>query len=102
MTAVAGTGAHGGRKRLWRFCQGGGGLSPLIVQQEQGQETPVICYYEPMKKISYNYSEDRDDPACEMALLFLQAEGGMRFNGSFWLDRATATDFAPDYAVCRK
>ena len=66
----------------------------LIVQQEQGQETPVICYYEPMEKIAYNYSEDRDDPACEMALLFLQAEGGMRFNGSFWLDRATATDFA--------
>ena len=66
----------------------------LIVQQEQGQESPVICYYEPMEKIAYNYSEDRDDPACEMALLFLQAEGGMRFNGSFWLDRATATDFA--------
>lgn len=54
----------------------------------------MICYYEPMEKIAYNYSEDRDDPACEMALLFLQAEGGMRFNGSFWLDRATATDFA--------
>lgn len=66
----------------------------LIVQQEQGQESPVICYYEPMEKIAYNYSEDRDDPACEMALLFLQAEGGMRFSGSFWLDRATATDFA--------
>lgn len=66
----------------------------LIVQQEQGQETPVICYYEPMEKIAYNYSEDRDDLACEMALLFLQAEGGMRFSGSFWLDRATATDFA--------
>ena len=66
----------------------------LIVQQEQGQESPVICYYEPMEKIAYNYSEDRDDPACEMALLFLQAEGGLRFSGSFWLDRATATDFA--------
>ena len=43
------------------------------MQQEQGQESPVICYYEPMEKIAYNYSEDRDDPACEMALLFLQA-----------------------------
>lgn len=66
----------------------------LIVQQEQGQETPVVCYYEPLEKVAYNFSEERNDPACEMALLFLQAEGGLRFNGSFWLDRATATDFA--------
>lgn len=66
----------------------------LVVQEEQGQETPVVCYYEPIEKIAYNYSEERDDPACEMALLFLQAEGGMRFSGSFWLDRVTATDFA--------
>ena len=65
----------------------------LVVQEEQGQEMPVVCYYEPIEKIAYNYSEERDDPACEMALLFLQAEGGMRFSGSFWLDRATATDF---------
>lgn len=66
----------------------------LIVQQEQGREAPVVCYFEPMEKIAYNYSEDRDDPACEMALLFLQSQGGMRFSGSFWLDRGTATDFA--------
>lgn len=84
MTAVPGTGCTWrDRKRLWRFCQGEEDYL-LIVQQEQGQESPVICYYEPMEKIAYNYSEDRDDPACEMALLFLQAEGGMRFSGSFW------------------
>lgn len=52
----------------------------LVVQEEQGQEMPVVCYYEPIEKIAYNYSEERDDPACEMALLFLQAEGGMRFS----------------------
>lgn len=66
----------------------------LVVQQEQGQEAPVVCYYEPMENIAYNYSEERSDPACEMALLFLQSQGAMRFSGSFWLDRATATDFA--------
>ena len=66
----------------------------LIVQQEQGQEAPVVCYYEPLEKVAYNFGAQRDDPACEMAQLFLQSQGGMRFSGSFWLDRATATDFA--------
>ena len=66
----------------------------LIVQQEQGQETPVVCYYEPEEKIAYNYSQERKDAACEMTMLFLQSQGGVRFNSTFWMDRAAVTDFA--------
>lgn len=66
----------------------------LIVQEEAGQQSPVVCYFEPEEKVAYNFAEERGDAACEMTMRFLESQGGMRFKNTFWLDRATVTDFA--------
>lgn len=66
----------------------------LLIVTVESDNTPVVCYFEPEDKVSYNYSGQKDDAACAMTEVFLQYEGYQKFKGSFWMDNETATDFA--------
>ena len=63
----------------------------LIVSDNEG--TTAVCYFEPESRVAYNVASPRDDAACAMTDIFLNAESYVRFKGTFWLDSSTATNF---------
>lgn len=63
----------------------------LILREEGG--IPVVCYFEPEEETAYNFSDDRSDEACTMTRLFLQSQGLMKFQSTYWLEPAIATGY---------
>ena len=63
----------------------------LVLQEEGG--APVVCYFEPEEETAYNFSDDRSDDACAMTRLFLQSQGLMKFQSTYWLEPADATGY---------
>lgn len=89
-----------GRYQVRMNASGSAGAFPsgekdyiLIVSSDNDTGTPLVCYLEPSGEIAYNFSEQKDDPACDMTERYLRAEGYVKFKNGFWMENSIATDF---------